>query len=278
MSRKNKITYCLLFVSFLLLWSCKTGKVLLDDKTHDKTLGNISALVDTLFLRKNNADYVSYKMKLTVQAKGKRISANSTLKVQNNRFIVLSVSMPLLGIELGRIEIDSDNVFLIDKLHKIYVDMSFSEISEMVGADITLSTVQSLFLNDVFVLDSDNHISLNRLFEETRLDTGNILLSQKKNDTKLEFEINPVNKILLRTLMENTGKGVTEWVYSDFSDVDGIVYPSYIKAGIGKTSPSIFMDFEISKVGNEKTSVTKIDLSKYRKVNLNECLKMLEQL
>lgn len=278
MSRKSKITYCLLFVSFLLLWSCKTGKVLLDDKTHDNTLGNVSTLVDTLFLRKNNADYVSYKMKLTVQAKGKRISANSTLKVQNNRFIVLSVSMPLLGIELGRIEIDSDNVFLIDKLHKIYVDMSFSEISEMVGADITLSTVQSLFLNDVFVLDSDNHISLNRLFEETRLDNGNILLSQKKNDTKLEFEVNPVNKILLRTLMENTGKGVTEWVYSDFSDVDGIVYPSYIKAGIGKTSPSIFMDFEISKVGNEKTSVTKIDLSKYRKVNLNECLKMLEQL
>lgn len=278
MSRKNKITYCLLFVSFLLLWSCKTGKALLDDKTHDKTLGNVSALVDTLFLRKNNADYVSYKMKLTIQAKGKRISANSTLKVQNNRFIVLSVSMPLLGIELGRIEIDSDNVFLIDKLHKIYVDMSFSEISEMVGADITLSTVQSLFLNDIFVLDSDNHISLNRLFEETRLDNGNILLSQKKNDTKLEFEVNPVNKILLRTLMENTGKGVTEWVYSDFSDVDGIVYPSYIKAGIGKTSPSIFMDFEISKVGNEKTSVTKIDLSKYRKVNLNECLKMLEQL
>lgn len=278
MLRKSKITYCLLFVSFLLLWSCKTGKVLLDDKTHDNTLGNVSTLVDTLFLRKNNADYVSYKMKLTVQAKGKRISANSTLKVQNNRFIVLSVSMPLLGIELGRIEIDSDNVLLIDKLHKIYVDMSFSEISEIVGTDITLSTVQSLFLNDVFVLDSDNHISLNRLFEEIRLDNGNILLSQNKNDIKLEFEINPVNKILLRTLMENTGKGVTEWVYSDFSDVDGIVYPSYIKAGIGKTSPSIFMDFEISKVENEKTSVTKIDLSKYRKVNLNECLKMLEQL
>lgn len=278
MSRISKITYCLLFVSFLLLWSCKTGKVLLDDKNHDNTLGNVSTFVDTLFLRKNNADYVSYKMKLTVQAKGKRISANSTLKVQNNRFIVLSVSMPLLGIELGRIEIDSDNMLLIDKLHKIYVDMSFSEISEIVGTDITLSTVQSLFLNDIFVLDSDNHISLNRLFEEARLDNGNILLSQKNNDTKLEFEINPVNKILLRTLMENTGKGVTEWNYSDFSDVDGIVYPGYIKAGIGKTSPSIFMDFEISKVGNEKTSVTKIDLSKYRKVNLNECLKMLEQL
>lgn len=274
MLKMNKYICFIFVIALVFLGSCKSGKILVDGRgTADK-----SGIVAKMFNDVKDVEDISYRMKISATVGGKRISANSTLKIKKNNSGVLSVTMPLLGIELGRIEFDNEKVVVIDRFHKMFVELPAAYLSEISQTEMNMSIIRSLFLNNIFVLGTDRDViskRMYRMFDETVVDNRNLLLSQKSDRVKVDFEVNPLECKLLRTTVGLVDKGKMEWVYSNFSDIEGVSYPQRIKMNITVSNHALSLQMDILKISFENFSLSKVDVSEYRKVTLEQCLKML---
>ncbi len=85
------------------------------------------------------------KMKLNVDALGKSLSVNGSLRMKRDEVVQLSLSM--LGFELGRLEFSPDDVLILDRYHKQYVRCGYDDISFLKSAGIDFYALQSLFWN-----------------------------------------------------------------------------------------------------------------------------------
>jgi hypothetical protein len=65
------------------------------------------------------------------------------VKTWKNELIVLSV-LPVMGIEMVRLEALPDSIIVIDKLNKQYAIVSYDEINELSPKEITFNILQSM--------------------------------------------------------------------------------------------------------------------------------------
>lgn len=74
---------------------------------------------------------------------GKTISANSTIQAVRDSLVVLSI-MPMLGIELLRIEATPTEVIGIDKMNRQYTQITYDEINRLVTPAVRWTDFQQL--------------------------------------------------------------------------------------------------------------------------------------
>lgn len=115
---------------------------------------------------------------LTVRAKarfvgiGESVSSTVNLKVQKDSVIWASIS-PLLGIELARVKLTPDSLYLLDRMKKRYAILPFSAISRFTGVrGLTFQMLQDLLLgNAVLPLEKGFEVNeeeeLITLYKET---------------------------------------------------------------------------------------------------------------
>ncbi|MBR1426541.1 MAG: DUF4292 domain-containing protein [Paludibacteraceae bacterium] len=73
----------------------------------------------------------------------KEYKANYRAQVVNDSLVVVSV-MPVLGIELMRLEATPDDILLIDKLNHRYCRLTYKETAEFFGTKLTYNHLQGL--------------------------------------------------------------------------------------------------------------------------------------
>ena len=118
------------------------------------------------------------------------------VKTWKNELIVLSV-LPVMGIEMVRLEASPDSVVVIDKLNKQYAIVSYDEINELSPKEITFKMLQTL------VQQAKKEIN----FEFTT--SRHILklkgkLSRKERNSQKEpqtFDKNKFKKVSLRNIL-----------------------------------------------------------------------------
>ena len=92
---------------------------------------------------------------VTINA-GKKMSSGMQMRMVRDEVIFISLR-PLLGIEVGRLIIRADSVFVIDKLHKRYVAEDVSLITG--GVPLTVGMLQDAFLGREFQADLGSKFS-----------------------------------------------------------------------------------------------------------------------
>ena len=115
-----KFKHILLIIGVLLLASCASNR---QHKVHKQVMTQRTQVTLTL-------DQHEYK-------------TNCVLKVWKNELIVLSV-LPVMGIELFRLEATPDQVTIIDKLNRRYTVMSYEEINRLSPRRISYKMLQLL--------------------------------------------------------------------------------------------------------------------------------------
>lgn len=86
------------------------------------------------------------RVKISITQDKKNVSTTGTLRMRYNDVIQITLTDPIIGIaEVGRMEISPDNILIIDRINKRYVNTTYEEFGALKDNDITFEAIQSLF-------------------------------------------------------------------------------------------------------------------------------------
>lgn len=88
--------------------------------------------------------YLSSKVVLTVPVKDAVLTVSGTMKLKDGERMQLSFLMPILRSEVARIDITPDEVLLVDRMGKRYVQVSRQELKGMLPKKATFHTLEKL--------------------------------------------------------------------------------------------------------------------------------------
>ncbi|MGL4851335.1 MAG: DUF4292 domain-containing protein [Phocaeicola sp.] len=229
--------------------------------------------------RIGHIEELSAKMALTVNLEGKSATkVSGTLRMRKDEAIQISVA-PLLGIEVGRIEMTPDRLLAIDRLNKRYVEVSFGELKEMTHADLDFYTLQALFFNELFLPSKKEVTSRDVARFELSLenhDRAQIVVKQSRMFTYDFFTSVADGKLLeTRIGLKNTPYRLL-WGYDQFVSLENQPYPSHMRIAFEGGKKPVVAEFAFSRFSTEGgwKGVTEIP-KRYEKVELKVLLKSL---
>lgn len=180
---KSGLTYLLLVAGFVIFLSgCKSTK----------TLGGLPRKYsNSRFvlkkLNEGNADFnwLSSRVKVKFQNGKKTLGGVALLRIRKDSVIWASVSA-LLGIEIFRIEIRPDSVFIMNHLKKQYLQFPFSELQRYMSVpELNFQMLQNLLIgNPIFDM---------RRGYDAQISNKQILLTDNQQLEKRQLWIIPDN-------------------------------------------------------------------------------------
>ena len=138
-------------LSVFLFVGCKTLKKV--DRSVEGSLNSTSSLLEEI--KKNNLDYQTYQSTGRIGIDANGISASANLKVRMIKDSALWVNISFLGITVYRAYATKDSVFVLDKRKREYIKEPFHRIEKILGVQLTLGQVQSIFHGSPILFSSN---------------------------------------------------------------------------------------------------------------------------
>lgn len=273
---KRYISYLWIFIAGLLIASCSSTKGL---KKNQLTIGNLTAdeYVKAVIDQAPDWKAVTAKMQLTLTRSAQDIQVSGSLKMKRGEVIQLSIA-PVLGIEVARAEITPDGVLVIDRLHKKYVRVPFSEIKERLNADLDYHAFQSLFLNEIFVPGKSKLTAQDVNAFDTRLEAENAVL-EVNSAKRFAYQFKTtINEGLLKQThvgLVNSPYGL-KWQYGNFKPLDKKQFPTTMFVAVEGANKSMTAQFNFTRLTTNEDWEANTQLSdRYEKMEIDDVLKIL---
>lgn len=123
---------CIYITTALFFISCGTQKIKQSDSAPSSwQTCLIQGARANIEIQKSNSDESDY------------LSATVTMQVVRDSIAIISI-MPMLGMEMVRIEATPDRVIGISKIHGLYIDNDYSELNRYITPTINWSVMQQL--------------------------------------------------------------------------------------------------------------------------------------
>lgn len=222
---------------------------------------------------------------ITITYGDDEISAPGSLHMRRGEMIRLQVFVPLLGTEVGRVELTPDGVTIIDRLHKQYMQASYSEVDFLSKNGLTFYSLQSLFWNQVFV-PGQNEAGIEALQAfDTAFDNTSATLNMSLNRGKLAYNwtAQTADGHITAADISYGGTAATArltWDYAKFKALGSKQFPTNqtisIEAATASKRKKATLTLKLSSIGTDSgwSSTTEIS-KKYKKVSPSEALKKL---
>ncbi len=139
----KRIIYILMPAIILLLASCHSSK-----KTTEKGIDKVTSptTVITSDLRNNTQTNFTAKVKVAITQNGNTMSTNGHLRMRKGEVIQITLSDPVFGItEVGRMELSPENILIIDRINRRYVECKYDEFDAFKGKNIDFTNIQDFF-------------------------------------------------------------------------------------------------------------------------------------
>ena len=274
----SKCFYHIIGVAVLVLAfsSCSSTKTL--KKSHSIEGMTEREYVENVVTNAGGWDALTGKMTLALDLGEKGMTkVNGMLRIKRNKVIQMSIT-PLLGIEVARIEISPDGVLVIDRMNKRYVKASFAEVMALASADLNFHTLQSLFMNELF-LPGKNSVTI-RDFSAYHIDVdvANVMLEVKKQKRfSYRFHTQAPEALLKETHIGLIGTPYgLKWEYDDFRPLEHKRFPMEMYVSIVGGKKPLEASFKLSRLSTESNWDAHTELSKkYKQVELEDILKLL---
>lgn len=189
------------------------------------------------------------------------------------------ISLRVLGFEAGGIYIDSDSVFVYEKLHKIMLAEPMSRISRATG--LTLGDIQDAILGRVFVSGEGTlDVSSVKRFRLTAVD-GLIAMAPEKKQKNFAwlFNVTDSERPSLRSLtVDAAGRATLDCTYTQaIATAAGAVAPGMtVDAVYGKRKVRAGLDWSLSKAQWNTGAETRWKKPRgYTRLDFNKIIKML---
>lgn len=264
-------TKILLFVALVVLFTaCKSKQSVMSQAATGKTKN--TELIQKVRLNEPqfNTANVS-KMSLYLNLDGRTFNVSASCKIRTDSAMHISIQ-PALGIEMFKLEITPDSILAFDKINKRLYATDFKLFETKFGLTVNYSDLQSLISNRLFTVGSAEFRE-----EKCTIEALDNLLSKiifRNEKITQTSEINSQLRIQQTELKSNTSDYVMAVDYSEFSPIDGIVFPQKIKLKALSKKHAMNCDFSISRVVfNNKIVFSSIDPARYDRADINQLMK-----
>lgn len=142
MNAKRTLKYCTAILAATILTACSSTKNAVKDTPITP------APKQTEPVKKKTAPVAQNavaSIDFTVDAMNKNISVDGKLQMRRDKVIRITLSAPLLGFEVGRLEFTPESAMLVDRINRQYVKANYNDISFLKSNGLDFFTLQSLF-------------------------------------------------------------------------------------------------------------------------------------
>lgn len=269
------VAVCVVLLSILA--GCKGGKELVTAQPVSQEIRN-----DFDKLVASYPQWTTFSSKGSAElslGQGGSLSASTQVRMVRGESLQISVRI-FLGIEVARLYMTRDSLFLVDKMQRRYVAESLSVIGDKLDQTISLPTVQDALLGRIFLLDSPSAEYGMADFEVVESGSSRWSLLPRRQDARFGYRFDLEGTKLLSTQVSS-------------ADGDKSVvcrYAGFVKQGASDNFPtnmqlslkglslplSLTLGYDASSVAwNGKLSLEKPDLSRYTRVSATQLLKEL---
>lgn len=262
-------------------------------KTVQTNKADEKARIDFLDKVNSNASYqkniaAAITFRLT-QGNGKEISVPGQLRMRKDEVIRLSLQVPILGTEVGRIEFAKDYVLFVDRMHKEYVKAKYSDVGFLRDNGINFYSLQALFWNRLLLPGKSqvNYTDLDRFSADINGTNATIPVVLKDGKMTYTWTANRANGVISRTKVEYKsaaqGTSALTWDYSNFTNFGSKMFPYGNTMTITTPAKGKAKELKASYTINNITTAndweTTTTLSnKYRQVSVEEILGKLSNI
>lgn len=212
---------------------------------------------------------------------GHQLGSNVQVKMVRGKSIFISLR-PMLGIEIGKLLVTNDSIFITDKVNKVFVADDISKFT--LGLPLGISMLQDIVLNRPFslrggTLTSSDHRSVTL----AKADTGagwTATPSDQLPGITYSFNFNDRNRLTRLAVKPKVGKAVNV-DYSDFFDLPQGTLAGNVSfdASIMGTAVAFAIDYDHGSVRwDTPVNNDKATRSTYRRVSLVEYLRIIRKM
>lgn len=218
-----------------------------------------SALSNKVLNNNFTFNYFSTKAKVDYIDSEQNLSTPVQIRIKQDSAIWMSIT-PVLGIEMVRILIRKDSVFMINRLKKEYYAGSFDLIKKQLGLSVNYKLVEKLLIGDIPLKSTSSQkltkTSTHYVLEQLLKDFTIVNNIQKANSRLDKIEINGKEEDI-----------ETQILYSSFTPINEVDFAQNIKLNQVREGKKTNIDVKYSKT---KTSDQPINMTFSIPSNYNE--------
>ena len=204
------------------------------------------------------------------------LSSSFELRMIHNQAIQISLR-PLLGIEIARMIMTQDSIFVYDKINKRSITATVKEVVNGLPIRPTLSNVQSMLTGQPFIPGNDS-ITANdyALFAIETLQDDWVMQPKKQiEQASYLLLFKELSLIGIGGWQEGTSRQIAV-EYSDFDTSTGYHLPTAIAMSAQGSDKKYTMQLSYNSASyNTQTSIEKLSGHGYEKITLSQLLKSL---
>lgn len=167
--------------------------------------------------------YLQTRARIDFVSEKQKISAGANVRIRKDSIIWMSLT-PGLGVEVARVMIKKDSIYIIDKINKKYMQLSFNELSNQYDFELNYESVESILLGNLIFPYQRESVSKSEDFI-----TYSQSLDKYQFDNYIGINTRKLEKL---KVIDNDTKTVISVNYGEFNLVGEDVLPSVIKARI----------------------------------------------
>ena len=304
---RNKIVKMVLVVAVLTITSCGTKKHIVKEPpvvtpTTTTPSGQVKPtdskgmeeLRKQQFAEKvlNNAVYVdniTSKIDFTVNSGSKKIEVSGKIQMRRDDVIRIQLSVPILGMEAGRLEFTKDYVMIVDRIHTEYVKGDYNKVEFLKNNGLDFYSLQALFWNQLF-LPGEKTITKDKLKAFTvdlKDDPKNSTLSLKRDRLSYVWQADNTTGLIQQVdaqySSQQSGNTKLQCTYGDFRPLGVKQFPTDITLDMNtsatKKAKQIKMNIRMKSLNTDSKWDARTTLSKkYKEVSAEDVLNRLMNL
>ena len=209
-------------------------------------------------------------------------SLSGRLNVEQGKRFRLIVNAPLLGFEVGRIEVDRDSITLVNKVDKTYAVESLTKVRIDGTKHLDVDLLSCLFLGRVYIPGrGEARVGDYKRLEWSRQDDGDIRGDYAGETFELSYWVNSRGEVRQLQVANGAGHAVA-WSYDKYERVaDGIAPTEATVSARLNTAEQRRVEAQVT-LSNINTKVDKWDPfdpeEKYRRVEPQELFNAVKKL
>lgn len=271
---KNVIKYICFFLLLVLSVGCRSSKPV-SGGLDKKLKGEAKARYEACLSRNFQYDYLQAKMKYTLGNK----SLSGKLNIEHGKRLCMTVTV--LGIEVARVEANTENVVIVDKVDKVYAQVSIAEAASRIGLEneAKLEALEALLLGRMFVPGQGpaTKSDFSRL-TWWPLDNNELQADYVSDKYQLSYILNGDNYLVVTQVNVPSKEASFVWEYANPLELENGTMPTRETLSV-KGPQSVSADLSMSSPSVAKKGWTSFSpSSNYKQVSFSELIDIIKKM
>ena len=220
----------------------------------------------------------SARMTLDFSGENQEFSSRAQMRMIHNDRIQISI-LPVLGIEMMRIELSNDSIKILDRMNKRYVADNYNRLKRDMEIDVNFQNLQALLTNQLFV-PGETQISAGH-YRQFRVKANSRMAEfqhKGKSGTLYTFFAGSDENLVSTQIENEQQQQKFTWNYEHFQPVSGQSFPMKMTANLlsgNQIQGTATLTFSAPAINSPLTIDFNIPAG-YSRVTLEQLIKSLQ--